>query len=63
VEVWLYAFLTSTVQVSGHLHAPGRFTPGERAPPPHLEKGAGRDVVARRKIPAGNQALVVHPVT
>jgi hypothetical protein len=39
------------MEVSGQLHAPGRFTPRERAPGTHW-MGAILDVVVKRKIPS-----------
>jgi hypothetical protein len=45
------------MEMSGQLHAPGRFTPRERAPGTHLIRGwvdlrAVLDAVVKRKIPS-----------
>jgi hypothetical protein len=56
VDVQIHIFLISTL-VGGEWSAsrPGRFTPGERAPGPHLIEGlvdpkAGPDDLERRKL-------------
>jgi hypothetical protein len=57
------------MEVSGQLHAPGRFTPGKRAPDAHwrgvwMGPRAGLEAVAKRKIlaSAGTRTPVVHSV-
>jgi hypothetical protein len=70
VEIYLHAFLTSTLDGSeGSASRPGRFTPKERASGTHwrgdlVGPRASLDTLAKKKIPAsaGNRAQVVQPV-
>jgi len=54
VEVWLHAFLTSALGGEWSASRPGRLTPGERAPNPHLTRNwagsrGGLDEAAKRE--------------
>ena len=70
VDLQFHLFLTSEVEVSGHLHTADALPPGKEPPVP-TEQGLGRpwaglDAFGKNKIPCpcreSNNSTFIHPV-